>query len=157
MCAIVDANVAHEVFGNDRTEAGEKFYNWITTGAGRLVAGGKHRKELGRNSSFKEWAAAAVDSGRIRFEKDARVDSREAEFTKQKIHQSNDAHILALAQVSGARLLYSNDGPLTTDFKTKKIIDAPRGKVYSTDSGGGRFENSHKRLLRRKDLCRSNP
>ena len=36
MCAIVDANVAHEVFSSDRPEAGVKFFNWIKT-RGRLV------------------------------------------------------------------------------------------------------------------------
>ena len=40
MCAIVDANVAHEVFGTSQTPAGKRFYDWINEGQGRLVIGG---------------------------------------------------------------------------------------------------------------------
>ena len=46
--------------------------------------------------------------------------------------ESDDAHVLALARESGARLLYTHDGPLTRDFKDKAIIDRPRGKIYSS-------------------------
>ena len=41
-------------------------------------------------------------------------------------------HVLALAQVSGARLLYSNDQTLQRDFKNSKLIKNPRGNVYTT-------------------------
>ena len=46
--------------------------------------------------------------------------------------QSNDLHVLALAQVSGARLLYSNDLSLHQDFGNRDLISRPRGKIYST-------------------------
>ena len=48
---------------------------------------------------------------------------------------SNDAHVIALAQVSGARLLYSNDSDLQDDFKDKSLIDSPRGRIYTTERG----------------------
>ena len=44
---------------------------------------------------------------------------------------SDDPHVLALARVSGARLLYTKDNALIRDFKDKKFIDQPRGKVYT--------------------------
>ena len=39
MCAIVDANVASEVFGTDRPEAGARFFDWINARSGRLFVG----------------------------------------------------------------------------------------------------------------------
>ena len=56
---------------------------------------------------------------------------------------SNDVHVLALALVSGARLLYTNDAALIMDFKNSKVIANPRGKVYTT-SKTVRFTTTHK-------------
>ena len=42
MCAIVDTNVAYEVFdpNPERPEAGIHFFNWLTSPRGQLVVGG---------------------------------------------------------------------------------------------------------------------
>ena len=45
--------------------------------------------------------------------------------------RSDDPHVLALARESGARLLYTGDRDLIADFKDKRFIDNPRGRVYS--------------------------
>lgn len=45
---------------------------------------------------------------------------------------SNDAHVLALARVSGARLLVSDDDALQDDFKDRRFLQDPRGKVCSS-------------------------
>ena len=55
----------------------------------------------------------------------------EASLRRRSDLRSDDPHVLALARVSGARLLYTGDTDLIADFKDKKIIDSPRGKVYS--------------------------
>ena len=60
--------------------------------------------------------------------------------------------LLALAQVSGARLLYSNDKDLQQDFKDSRLIH-PEGYVYSTLKGK-ELTSTHKRHLGRRDLCR---
>ena len=49
---------------------------------------------------------------------------------------SDDPHVIALAQVSRARPLYSNGRRLRRDFKNPGSID-PRGRVYSTQRSGG--------------------
>ncbi len=41
MCGIVDAQVAHEVFGPELSPAGREFYEWVDKAHGRLVVGGK--------------------------------------------------------------------------------------------------------------------
>jgi hypothetical protein len=53
----------------------------------------------------------------------------------------DDEHIIALALVSRARLLCSNDQNLVEDFTNRKIINKPRGKVYKN--------SKHKHLIAR--------
>ncbi len=154
MCAIVDANVASEVFGPRPQPAGEKFFDWINKRSGRLVAGGKLLEELEANSpGFRDWAKEAQNSGKIRRIDQGLVDTRTRQIESESDCKSDDPHVLALAQVSGARLLYSNDSDLQQDFKDKSLIDNPRGRVYSTLENKT-FTTSHKRLLAKQDLCR---
>ena len=153
MCAIVDTNVAHEVFGLSPQPTGEKFFEWINKGSERLVVGGKLLDELEESSkSFTEWAGVAVSAGKMRIVDESKVNARAQKLEADGTCASDDPHILALAQVSGARLLYSNDRDLQKDFKTKGLIDGPRGKVYSTLKNKN-FAASHKRLLGTKGLC----
>ena len=155
MCAIVDANAIWEVFGSDRPEAGQKFFDWLTVGSGILTIGGKLLSEISKDQRFKEWANAAIKSGKMRIEDGTEIEKREVEISRSYQLRSNDLHIVALAQVSGARLLYSNDGKLIEDFKDKSLIDRPRGKVYRT-SDDPAFTPSKRALLANRALCRSN-
>ena len=154
MCAIVDANIVHEVFGSTLKPAGEKFFDWIENGTNRLVVGGKLLEELERGSEdFRKWANVAIVAGKMRIVNKNKVDSRARELKNEGRYKSDDPHILALAQVSGARLLYSNDGALQEDFGNKSLIDQPRGKVYSTRTSKN-FQSGHRRLLANRNLCR---
>ena len=154
MCAIVDANVAGEVFGPSPQPAGEKFFEWINKGSNRLVAGGKLLEELSRSSEeFRVWAREARLAGKMMTASDIEVNAKTVELRREGMYRSNDPHVLALAQVSGARLLYSNDRALQQDFKNKELIDDPRGRVYSTRDSKD-FKSSHRQLLGRRDLCR---
>ena len=154
MCAIVDANVANEVFGPNPTPAGEMFFNWLNRGSNRLVAGGQLLEELeGSGSHFRDWAREVVRSGHMKILNENKVRERTTQIEREKQHTSNDPHVLALAQLSGARLLYSNDGDLQRDFKDRKLIK-PQGTVYSTRENKN-FTGVHKRLLGRRNLCRT--
>ena len=154
MCAIVDANVISEVFGSNLPPAGEKFFDWLNKGSGLLIVGGKLLEELEQGSAdFRRWGKEAQLAGKMRIVNESEVDARTEQIQSEGSIRSDDPHVIALAQVSRARLLYSNDGNLQQDFKTKKLIDDPRGKVYST-SGDGSFQRSHDRLLKDKNLCR---
>ena len=66
--------------------------------------------------------------------------------------KSNDHHVIALAQISGARMLYSNDQALQQDFKNTALIDQPRGTVYSTLQS--KAFNSNRRAQLRRHRCR---
>ena len=154
MCAIVDANVVSEIFGSDLPPAGEKFFDWLNKGSGRLVGGGKLLEELEKSSvDFRRWGQEAQLAGKMRIVNKSEVDARTEQIQNEGAIRSDDPHVIALAQVSGARLLYSNDGNLQQDFKNKSLIDDPRGKVYSTREDGS-FQRSHDRLLKNKNLCR---
>ena len=154
MCAIVDLNAAVEVFNPSQPPAAKGFFDWINTGRGRVVTGGKLYRELVEKSpGFREWARGAEAAGRLRFADESEVNARTKKIERTGAATSDDPHVLALAQVSGARLLYTNDKDLQKDFTSKGLIDNPRGKVYSTLKSKD-FSPSRKRLLGNEDLCR---
>ena len=153
MCAILDANVAGQVFGTDRPAAGRAFFDWIDSGRGRLVAGGKLLQELDRNLVFRDWRLQAVQAGRIKLLNDETVDRRAAQLEQEGTCRSNDEHVIAVAQLGGPRLLYSNDSDLQNDFADKGLIDRPRGKVYSTKERQD-LRPEHRKLLADRNLCR---
>ena len=153
MCAIIDANVVGEIFGPKPTPAGKKFLDWITNPKGRrrLICGGKLLKELeGSSPGFREWARVALNAGRMENINEEEVETRTMQLRKESNYLSNDPHILALAQLSRARLLYSNDKDLREDFQTKALID-PVGSLYSTLTR----KKDRQKLLDKKGLCPS--
>lgn len=153
MCAILDANAASAVFGRKGGTAGQAFFDWINQGRGTLVIGGKLRQELGHIRDFLKWHQQAVLVGRITTVDDRQVDDVANQLKDRNLCTSDDQHIVALAQVSGARLLYTNDKALQSDFGDHRLINKPRGKVYSTVEDTD-VNNVHRRLLAR-NVCRS--
>ncbi len=155
MCAILDANVVNEVLGDDKPEAAMKFYEWIRADPKRLVIGGRLRYELGERASrqAKRWINTAIKTVSVCIENDEKVDNLAERLQDEGKLKSDDPHVVALAQVSGARLLYSRDKDLHSDFTNSNFLRNPRGRVYST-LRGQEFTNVHESLLKRKDLCR---
>ena len=164
MCAIVDAQVAEEVFGKRPSPAGRAFRQWLFKGPGHLVTGGKLLKELRRGSEgFRRWEDAMNQSalaGRMTTVNEKRLREKISQLEHADQHKSNDPHVLALAQISGARLLFTNDRQLGKDFGSKSLIDDPRGRVYHTRdiktlNDNKQFSKTHKRLLSNTRLCRA--
>ena len=155
MCVIIDASVVGDLFGPDQTEAEKFLFNWLDRGHGRLVMGGKLREELLLNGRFKKWAAQAVLAGRVFQFADDQITENAQAIERGGLCRSDDPHVLALARVSGARLLYSNDGDLQADFVKPNILGRTRrGKIYAKDKEyRDRVRDAHKRLLRQQDLC----
>ncbi|WP_419941422.1 hypothetical protein [Candidatus Palauibacter sp.] len=152
MCAILDADVAGEVFGAKRTPAGRQFFEWLETPGARLVVGGKLYRELVRNVAFERWVVTALADGRARREPAPKVDERAAALEGNASLKSNDAHVIALADIGGARILYSVDGDLRDDFTNATLLSNPRGKLYPTGESPNADRHRH-RLLGRTDLC----
>ncbi len=153
MCAIVDNNVRHEVFGthDTQTPAGKLFLDWLDSGRGVLVVGGHLRRELGEYRRFQVWLETAVQFGRARQIDDTQVDRETDEMGSQSI-RSDDPHILALARISGARLLFTNDRDLQQDFGDRRIVSGTRGRIYTTVDRPD-IRRTHRNLLNRTDLC----
>ena len=151
MCVIIDANVRDQVFSERRPQAAEFLFNWLNSekeGA-KLVVGGKLFRELSNNKAFKAWYQTAQQFGRAQRFPDGEVDAVTKELEAQQICRSNDAHVVALARVSGARLLFTNDRDLQRDFKNRQILG---GSVYTTLCSEN-VTPTHKNLLRRSGLC----
>ena len=161
MCAIIDANVTFEVFGRKQTEAGVQFRNWLDSGRGSLVVGGKNLEELSKNGNFGRWLGEQRrEKGRVRHIRKEVISERQQALVRDGLPTSNDEHVLALALVSGARLLYSNDRRLKNDFLNTEIIRDTRGKVYTTQRGkqrNVRFTDEHEKLLQAENLCGGAP
>lgn len=98
------------------------------------------------------WWSGAQLAGLTTTYPEETVDRQTQEIKRERTHQSNDPHVLALARISGARLLFTNDRDLQQDFKDSELIKPSGGKVYTTIRSGA-FGKTHKNLLRRQDLC----
>ncbi len=152
MCAILDANARDQVFGEGKSKAGKQFLQWLNSPNGRLVTGGQLTQELAKSSQkYQQWAQQAGLAGKLKTENQSQLSQRTVRLKHENLCRSNDWHIIALAQLSGARLLYSSDRDLHADFKNKALVDNPRGKIYPTGLGD---DKARKRLLGTRDLCR---
>lgn len=159
MCVIVDANVAGEVFGEGGSPAGQQFFDWLNSGRGQLVVGGRLLEELEGSRNFTAWAKEATLAGRIRSLSKEETEARIRQLEHSARHVSDDPHVLAVAQLGGARLLFTNDESLEQDFKNKLLIDRPRGRVYhtrdiQTPNDNKAVSRTHRRLLSTTGLCR---
>ncbi|MEZ5414866.1 MAG: hypothetical protein R3F03_11200 [Opitutaceae bacterium] len=105
----------------------------------QLVLGGRLEEEYLLHKNRRGIYLELARAGRLqKYPKDI-VCADEAVVAALNI-KSDDPHVLALARVSGARVLCSLDKPLHDDFCNKTIIDNPRGKIWQNDA--------HKHLLR---------
>ena len=84
------------------------------------------------NSRARQWLAEAHRAGRARRVPGQLIDQAQQELPHHLV-TSDDAHVLALARASGARLLYTHDQELIDDFTNPRLISAPRGKVYKSE------------------------
>ncbi len=130
MCVIVDANKLSAFFDPSNKDAAP-LMKWVL-GGGAIVfsTDGRYACELHK--------ANRMDVFRMLRQRYNAHQFRESEMSehldmleKDKRCRSDDKHILALAIVSGARVLYTEDGALQQDFKNTDIINRPKGRIYS--------------------------
>ena len=150
MCIILDNSVSGEVFGDGKSEASEAVWRWINgiEGKGkrlRVVVGGKLTQELNKNRQVRDWLIRNARRANLMIFDKELVDLKEKEVEDWDL-KSNDPHIIALALVSGARLLYSNDLSLQKDFSNARFVGNPKGKVYTT-AKYSKYDQVKKNLL----------
>ncbi len=130
MCLIVDANTGATLVNSD-VEA-IPILEWLDKGAGSVAIGGKLSTELSEHRRLWRKLAEYTRSGACKVYPTAKIEGQYSQINRQQM-SSNDIHILALARVSGCRLLFSRDNALSRDFKNKKIIpprDGQAGRIY---------------------------
>lgn len=129
MCLIVDANVAANFFCGSSDEVAD-LRNAVFERGCCVVYGGTLRREYEKIEKARRIVLSLDRAGKARAIPDAPVDERAEQLHAAGVLDSDDPHIIALAQVSGSRLLHSLDVPLHRDFTNSDLINKPRGKVY---------------------------
>jgi hypothetical protein len=147
MGVIIDANRAALAVQNPPDPNLSYLLNWIEK-KGCLVAGGRLIEELSKIEGFRRLLIQYAQSGILENIDKKAVDEEERRLLNNPDIQSNDHHVIALARVSGARLLCTEDQALINDFLNKNVIDSPRGAVY-------RNKDKHAHLLRRNVQCQN--
>ncbi len=145
MCVIIDANV-RDLFFNDPCDAELRpLWDWISSGDGHTVYGGKHTQEVFYTKTAARVLANWVRAGRASLVVDEEIDEEVSDLVASGLVQSNDHHIIALARITRSHLVSTNDQLLETDIKNKNLVDKPRGKIYK--------KSDHKGLLTSKMHC----
>lgn len=129
MCLIVDANAVHKVFPA-ASAAYQPIEAALKSGRAKIVYGGELAREYARIEWFRRFLRILDQKGSARIVSDEQVDARTQALIQTNRCRSDDPHVLALALVSGARLLCSEDDDLCDDFKDREIIPHPRGSVF---------------------------
>jgi hypothetical protein len=129
MCLIIDANCAWEL-SNGAPDA-TPIATWLKRGDSRIAIGGtKLNIEYKKIGNFMKLLGVLDSRGQIHRAEEHLVDREAERIESELILTSDDPHILALAIVSGARIIYSHDSNLHTDFCNQHIIAKPQGKIY---------------------------
>lgn len=151
MCLIVDNNVAHRVFSRaSDPDFAPVRRGLFENGRGRaltLVYGGRLKDEYFVNADYRRLLAMLDRNGRAIRVPDEAVGQVERQLVQNGACASDDPHVIALAQVSGARVLCSHDQDLHADFTNPALLSAPRGRVYQS--------RQHAHLLRTCRRCAS--
>jgi predicted nucleic acid-binding protein len=130
MPIIIDANRAGD-FCHPFSMHAPEILRRIAEKRTRVTVGGKLLHELSQTrikQLLLEWAR----SGRLDRQNDEHVNAETERFASTNL-SSDDPHIIALAYISGCRLLYTEDSALIIDFKNTSII-SPKGKVIKTNT-----------------------
>ncbi len=142
MCLIIDANCAVETLTNAPSPEFEPVIRAIMSNKAVMVRGGeKLTLEYKRLPMVWRFIVALDRAGKSIVVSDSEVNRVHQLLKVANTLQSDDPHIIALAQVSGARLLCSKDQALHTDFGNKAFVDEPRGSIYQN--------KSHAKLLKK--------
>src|SRR5438034_7703123 len=104
MCLIIDANYAHRVYPKPDKD-GLVIQTALVDGRARLVYGGKLAEEYTMMVEFRRWLVGLSRAGRARKVSDAEVERVTTDLVRTGGYVSDDPHIIALARVSGVRLL----------------------------------------------------
>jgi len=127
---IIDTNRASD-FGRPLQDHAKEIRERVSSKRMTICTGGRLTRELSNTKLSKllgEWGKA----GRLKRVSDAEVNAREVELSGTIT--SNDGHIIAIAQIAGCRLLFSDDQALINDFTNVSLVSSPKGKVVKSNA-----------------------
>lgn len=130
MCIIVDADSAHHL--SNLTEHGKPVMRWLLKGRGGLIVGGDVKRELAKGG-LRETMVVLNQAGRLKQLDDKKVDDLAKDIKQSGKCRSNDQHVIAVAMISGCRLVYSSDQALHEDVKNGEILSPPASVYKSKD------------------------
>lgn len=143
MCVIIDKNVVGDLFADTGSNF-KPFFDWMGKDGCVVYGGKKYRTELAGSSNLRTFMVVWKRTGKAREMDDNKVDTEQKRIKPECT--SDDSHIIALARVSGARvLILKADKNLEQDFKDRELINKPRGRIYKNES--------HRRLLHHDRSC----
>jgi rRNA-processing protein FCF1 len=128
MCIIVDANCIHELAAP--TNDGKPILKWLLTGKGGLIVGGLLKDELDRGG-LRATLAELNRAGKLHTLDDSKLSEVSGRLKKDGRCRSNDPHVIAVAIVSGCRLIFTKDKKLHKDVKNRKILN-PTASIYKS-------------------------
>jgi hypothetical protein len=138
VCVIVDTCVVHEVLpgsiekGAHPNDPYRPLRRDIANGVTPIVFGGRLADEYSGCSQIVKNIIQELSRAGKALKVDATVINAEAQTLRASgLCRSDDPHVLALAKVSGARLVCTIDGALREDVCDKNILRKPRGKLWS--------------------------
>ena len=138
MCLILDTNKYGD-FLNQNNPDMEPVRKWLEKGGKIAYAPTQTMKsELNKHEKMRQKFYDYDEAGKLKQPPKEEVEKAMERLQKLDL-KSDDPHIIALAQVSGVKLLVSGDKALHADFK--ELI---KGKIYQT--------KKHQNLLK-PDLC----
>ncbi len=141
MCAIVDNNVRDRFFRQPVDDDLQPLWKWIDDGKGVLVVGGHLLTELSGSRNAADAIQTWERAGRAVIVDKVRVDDETQRLRADGSCVSDDEHVIALARLSGARRLCSDDRLLHQDFRNPALINNPRGRVYQYRSQAANLLN----------------
>lgn len=141
MCIIIDANRCGDICSNEKDYV-KPLLKWVMKG-GKLVSGGKLEDELFKNLKMRSLLLEWDRSGRIR--KFKREDMSVEIEGKCK---SDDPHVLALANLSSASIIVTEDEDLISDLKNREIVGFRR-KIYKENAASPGHVDHLSKLLSR--------
>lgn len=132
MCLIIDANFVTLVFAAEPAQDYLPIRNALSEGRARAMIGGHLQTEYFRVKKLIPIWVELNRKGVLKSANEKAVVAETAKFAAMTL-KSDDPHILALAKVSGARLLCSHDQPLHSDFTNSALL-TPKGNIYQNAS-----------------------
>ena len=136
MCIVIDIQCLSKVFNysdNDHKEF-EPVLNWIKTGKGKIVYGGtKYLDELAKTGKYLKILTLMKNYNKTITIENSLVDKRQEEIEAVVSPKCDDPHIIAIVDVSGCKLLCSDDSRSFEFVKDKSLyeINKPPG-IYSS-------------------------